>query len=526
MTALTTKIYNAYTSLMSGVLSMVAPTVAGRFRFGRDMYRAYTSGQLTGPDKYFNPRRRSADADVKAASTITAARCRDQAQNNSLISGAIDRIANNVVRDGIYPQFLFRDSKSKLDKAVNTAWSNLFRRWGRYCDSKGHDSYGALQILGLKHMWVDGQYLIHRVYDDSLPGIVPLRLELLECDHLDKLADGVMPNGNVARKGIEYNGYGRPVAYHILDHHPGDYIAWGSYGKSRRIPAADIIHVWDREMISQFSGISWLHAVVLEGYRMDDFRHLTQDNARAQAIFAYFLKSSMPGFGFSSGIPAGGQASPYAPANTGGAVDAELTLNSTTIQKLPTGTDVQTVAPSHPGNNYEPFVKDSGRYQSAGIGMSFEGYTNNYTDASYASARSGSLEERLSYRGQQRFIEEKTNERLIAWFIEAAWMFNMAPVRMPGYAVDPLVYHEMAAGQFPGWGWVDPMNDARASEKRIDLTISTHTDEAAQAGKIFEDVVERQMEEEKQLIELAKLRAERMKIEQGTNNATTSATAN
>jgi lambda family phage portal protein len=371
-------------------------------------------------------------------------------------------------------------------------------------------------------MWFDGQFLIHRVYDDSLPGIVPLRLELIECEQLDTMVDGVLSSGSVARKGIEYDAAtGRPLAYHILDHHPGDYLALGRLGQSRRIPAADIIHVWDREMISQFSGISWLHAVVMEGYRMDEFRHITQDTARAQAIFAYFLKSQMPGFTLGSGIPAGGQTSPFAPAATGGTNNDQLVLNSPVIQKLPSGTDVQAISPSHPGNNYEPFVKDSQRWQSAGLGMSFEAYANNYTDSTYASARSGSLEERLSYQGQQQFLEEKMNRRIIAWFIEASWLAGMAPAAMPGYSRDPLQYHEMAAGQMPGWTWVDPMNDANAAEKLIDLVIDTRTDQAAQRGQVFEDVVERQIEEETQLIRLYELRRQRQQMNTGGANAAT-----
>jgi lambda family phage portal protein len=376
-------------------------------------------------------------------------------------------------------------------------------------------------------MWFDGGFLIHRVYDDSLPGIVPLRLEYLEYAQLDTLVDGNLPSGNTARRGIEFDPAGREVAFHILPYHPGDYIPRGTFGQSRKIPASEIIHVWDREMISQYSGISWLHAVVMEGYRMDEFRHITQDTARAQAIFAYFLKSAAPGFSLGPGLPAGGQTTPYTPGQTGGTLDTALELNSTTVQKLPQATEVQAINPTHPGNNYEPFVKDSQRWQSAGLGMSFEGFANNYTDSSYASARSGSLEERLSYQGQQQFLEEKVNRRLLSWFIEAAWLAGLAPAKMPGYARDPRSYHEMATGQMPGWTWVDPQNDAQAAEKLIDLRIDTRTNQAAQRGQVFEDIIERQGEEadmmtelEQKMLNLAQLRLQKQKLMDPANDPT------
>ncbi len=515
------KTYDAVTALVGGVLGIVSPVAAGRYRIGRELLRGYVSGATAGSDQKFRPRLRSADADVKAGAKLTAARCRDQYQNNSLMAGGVERMCTNVVRKGIYPQFLFRTPDSKLDRKANTAWETLFRRWAIYCDITGHDSYGSLQFLGLRHMWFDGEFLIHRVWDDSLPGVVPLRLELIECQQLDRLVDGQLPGGTVARRGIEYDKRtGRPLFYHVLDNHPGDYLALGRRSTARRIPAADIIHVWDREMIHQYSGIAWMHAVVMEGYRMDEFRHITQDTARAQAIFAYFLKSQFPTFQLGPGLPAGGQATPYAPAATGGTNDTVLELNSTTVQKLPSGTDVQAISPSHPGDTYEPFVKDSQRWQSAGFGMSFEAFANNYTDSSYASARSGALEERLSYQGQQQFLEEKMNRNVVAWFIEAAWLAGLNPAPMPRYAEDPLVWHEKACGQFPGWTWVDPNNDANAAEKLIELVIDTRSDQAAQRGQVFEDVVERQVEEEEQLIRLYELRARRKQLEESNASAT------
>lgn len=518
---LATKIYDRYTALVGGALSLLSPVRAAGFVYGRQMYRSFAAGSALDADRNFRPRLRSGDADVKRAYKLVSARCRDQAENNSLISGAIDRMCHNVVRSGILPKFRFRTRDGKMDQAGNAAWKTLFSRWARYCDITGHDSYGALQRLGLRHMWIDGQYLIHRVYDTSRPGIVPLRLELLEFDMLDAMVDGVQANGNVARKGIEYDPQTAcPLFYHILDQHPGDYLALGRHFSSQRIAASEICHVWDRRRISQHSGIAWLVAVVMESYRMEDFRHITQDGARLQATFAGFLKSAFPGFQLGGGLGLGGQSTPFTPAATG-TEKAPTDIKSGMIQALPSGTDVTFASPSQPGNNYEPFVKDSQRWQSVGTGMSFEAFSNNYTDSSYASARSGSLEERLGYRGQQQFLEEGPNQKIVGWFIEAAYLARLAPTNMVNYAKDPDFYHEMAEGQFPGWGWVDPNNDARAAEKLIDLTLDTHHNQAAQRGNDWDATIDELIDEEKRKLELAKIRQERKAIEENTNNAAT-----
>lgn len=517
--SLSRKIYDGYTALVGGALSLVSPARAGNFVYGRQMFRTFTAGSSLDADRSFLPRLRSGDAQVKKAYKIVAARCRDQAENNPLIAGGLRRICDNVVRSGIMPKFKFRKKDGSLDREANAAWRKLFLRWSRYCEVTGHESYGGTQKLGLKHMWTDGQYFIHRVWDTSRPGIVPLRLELLEFDQLDPMVDGVLDSGNLARKGIEYDASGRPLAYHLFDHHPGDYLALGRRTSSRRIPASEIVHVWERGRISQCSGIAWLVAVVMEAYRMDEFRHITQDGARTQAAFVAFLKSAMPGFTLGAGLGLGGQATPTLGGDTG-TTEAPTEIKSNIVQPLPPGTDVTMNAPAQPGANYEPFTKDSARYQSAGIGMSFEAYTNNYTDASYASARSGSLEERLSYRGQQQFMEEQVNRKVVAWFIEAAVLAGLAPTAMPGYAKDPDLYHEMAEGQYPGWHWVDPNADAKAAEKLLELKLETRSNLSAQRGTDwYETMSDRReenellLEEAKQMLALAKLQNELDKLE-------------
>ncbi len=509
------KIYNATTALVGSTLALFSPAAAARYHGDRLRYRAYTAGMKKDGDHNFAPRLRTADADVKKAWPLVTARCRDQVENNPLISGAVERISQNVVRGGITPKFNFKQD-GRNESAVNRQFSEDFRRWSRYCELSGHDNWASLLRLVLRHMWSDGGCLIHRVYDDSLPGINPLRLELIELDQLDLMVDGGDHSEVIARRGIEYDrNTSRPIAFHILPYHPGDYILHRR-GKSRRIPAADIIHVWDRRRISQFSGIPWLVAVVMEAYRMEDFRHITQDAARLQTIFGAFLKSSFPGIQLGAGLALGGQAAPIKPGATG-AEEAPTEIGGPLIQKLPTGTDLQFTPTAHPGSNYEPFVKDSQRWQSTGLGMSFEAFANNYTDSSYASARSGALEERLGYRGQQQFLDRTLCSKVYAWFIEAHLLAGLGS--LPGYTRDPLRYQESVVSSFPGWSWVDPQNDAAASEKLLDLTLTTHRALAAQRGEDFDENIEILREEYQAKIELEKLKQELAQLKAGDSEA-------
>jgi len=157
-------------------------------------------------------------------------------------------------------------------------------------------------------------------------------------------------------------------------------------------------------------------------------------------------------------------------------------INAGTIQNIPNGNQVTMCTANRPGDNYEPFVKDSLRAQSAGSGMSFEAFFNNYTDASFASTFSGALEERLSYQGHQSFIAEKELSKVVAWFVEEALLSGLAPTNLVGYASEPHKYHEMFAPIFPGWQWVNPRNEAIAAKLLWEEGLATRTGLAAQRG--------------------------------------------
>ena len=66
------------------------------------------------------------------------------------------------------------------------------------------------------------------------------RLEFIEPDQVDEQKNERLANGNEIRMGIELDKFKKPVAYHVLSYHPGDYDYSRPTGKSTkhiRIPA-------------------------------------------------------------------------------------------------------------------------------------------------------------------------------------------------------------------------------------------------------------------------------------------------
>ncbi len=517
-TTIRTKVYDAVTALVALPVSLLSPGRAAMYRHYRNMYRTFVAGELTGANQNFSPVSKSADAEIKRGLKTIIGRCRDQAQNNPYITGNIRRITNNVVRRGIRPQFQFRNNEDKLDTNTNRKWEKLFTRWGRYSSVDGHDSYWSQQKLGLAHMWFDGEFFIHRVWDTSIPGVVPLRLELLERDHLDTSIDGVLDNGNIARQGIEQDPEtGKAIAFYLFPNHPGDYQQSAFMQDARRIPAEDIIHVYEKQRISQSMGVPWIVSIVMEAFDLEDYRSFERIGAKLAAAFGIFVKTNYPDMGSPGlGVQSGSTATTPGewPTNWDSMPDY---IEPGRIQTLPYGTDISMASHNRPGNQYEPYVKESRRSQSVGLGMSYEASANDYSDASYSSARSGSLEERLSYQGQQMFMEEKMCDKVVAWFIEAAWIAGLNPSPMPNFRFDPYPYLESVSHQAPGWTWVDPLKDGKASELKIEQVLSTRRREAAAQGHDWEELLTDAMDEETKLTPLLVLRAENQRLMEAAN---------
>lgn len=513
--------YDTVTALVGGAIGFFSPRKACFYRYDREVLRSFVSGELTGPNQNWHPRSKSGDTDIKRGQKLITARARDMVKNNGYVAGAIEKICNNVVRRGITPQAKHKTPAGQPNKTLNKTIEKQWGRWSRYADIAGHNSYYAIQRLVLRHVWIDGEVLIHRTWDTSLRGIAPLRLEVIECDQLDTLVDGELANGNIGRRGIEVDpSTGRPVAYHVLDQHPGDYLFLGSLGRSRRLPAADIIHVFDKRRASQTRGVSWLAAILMEAYDLGEYKSIERIGAKLAAAFGIFVKSNTPDVQSGAGI--GIPASQLGPNGKPDATTGTLPdyIDPGRIQRLPYGTDITVASHNRPGTQYEPFIRDSVRGMSTGTGMSYESFSNDYTAASYSSARSASLEERLSYQGQQFFLDEKLNDRVWAWFFEAAWLAGLLP-EIRDYATDPAPYHEAVSWQDPGWTWVDPLKDSKAADTGLNNATTTRSKINAQCGDDWEDdVLAPLIYEEEQLTRLYELRRKNQVVAIGKPAAT------
>ncbi|GHU14651.1 hypothetical protein FACS189449_11640 [Alphaproteobacteria bacterium] len=122
--------------------------------------------------------------------------------------------------------------------------------WTDEADSAGVVDFYGFQSLVLRSVIECGECFV-RLKIDKKNATVPLKLQVLESEHLDSSKDQALPNGNIIRSGIEFDKTGKRVAYYLYSEHPGDNRLMGP---ASRWPASEILHIFsNRSDLDKFA---------------------------------------------------------------------------------------------------------------------------------------------------------------------------------------------------------------------------------------------------------------------------------
>ncbi len=460
-----------WTRTWTRLMGLVAPHAAMRWAANRQRMLSYVGARKGGHNAAWRPGRKSADAILRRDNAMLVARARDLAANNGYVDGALDKIVSNVVHMGIWPQMIHARTEEPLN------W--LEEAWKAWAAKVG---YVEKQMLVLRHWWVDGEILVHDWLDaDWLNNnICPLRLTLHESDVLNETIDGILSDTEYAKRGIVFDLKGDPVRYAFYTAHPGDYLP--GMLDTTSYPADHITHFYLPKRASQTRGVSRLAALIEEIQDLAGYRSSERIAARLAAAFGVFVKT--PDYGSTAPNMLGGL--------PGGEADGDLELSDYIepgrIQQLPIGTEIQVAKSDRPGTTYEPYLKASLKGQSVGFGLRYGNFSHDYTDSSYSSERSASLDERRGWMGQQFMLNEKLNNPIARKWLEVMYATGLSQGLRPEDV--------RIVWQNPGWPWIDPTRDAKAAETELAMGVTNRRLICAAKGLDYDEVQKQLKREE------------------------------
>jgi lambda family phage portal protein len=371
---------------------------------------------------------------------------------------------SNCIGTGIKPQSKAKDAEFR--KKIQQLWLH----WTDEVDSAGLCDFYGLQALILRSVIECGECFVHLKIDKSA-ATVPLKLQILESEHLDASKDGALPNGHVIRSGIEFDKSGKRVAYYLYREHPGENSPLcGLNIDSVRIPAREILHIFKPLRPGQIRGEPWLSNVLLKLHELDQYEDAELVRKKTAAMFAGFVTRLDPDsemFGESE-------------ANSGGTAFAGLEPG--TMQFLDPGEDVKFSSPADVGGTYEAFIKQQLRATAVGLGISYEMLTGDLSSVNYSSIRAGLVEFRRKCGALQHNLMVFQFCRPV-WnrWIELAVLSNA--VEVPNDPAFPLVKWIP-----PGFAWVDPQKEVISQLNAVKAGFKSRTEVISEFGYDIEEI--------------------------------------
>ena len=308
----------------------------------------------------------------------------------------------------------------------------------------------------------DGEAFVHlRVTANG-----DLRPRLIPADQIDNALSRDLPGGGRIIAGIEFDAEESVIAYHVLRESPG--APFASFGDPVRIPAADMLHVFDALFPGQVRGLSWLAPVLL---KLRD-----RDEAADALLMQLKVASLMTGF---ISDPEGGTAG-FGPETGSGALNVALEPGA--MRVLPPGAQVEFSSPGKGLDQAVDFLRAMDREIATGTGLTFEALTGDLGEANYSSARVGLLDFRRRAEMLQRALIE-------AQFLRPLWRRWLAVQELSG-AIPAVDAADCQAVRFvaPGWQWVDPRNEVEADIAAIAAGLKSREEVVAGRGRDIDEL--------------------------------------
>lgn len=407
-------------------------------------------------------------------------RSRDLIRNAPLATGAINTVVTNVVGTGLKVQSrVDRDvlkgvlgEKEEDFEAFERAAEREFRFWAasKHCDAAHQQNFAGMQDLALRSVLEAGDVFVLRRFVQRSGERYGTCLQLVEADRISN-PDWKMDTPRLAG-GVEKNAMGSPIAYHVLQAHPGDAKDPGSR-QWVRLRAYDrdgnwlVNHLARPTRVGMTRPAPYLAPVIESLKQLDKYSEAELMAAVVSAMFSVFIKSEDP-----DGL---------APMEDGSAAsrdDKDFHLGPGAILDLLPYESVEIADPKRPNAAFDQFVLAILRQIGVALEIPFELLVKHFT-ASYSAAQAALLEAWKFFRSRREWLAsmycQPVYEAVIAEAVAKGYL------NAPGFFSDPMIRAAYLGTEWigPPRGQIDQLKEGKAARERVDMGISTLAEETA-----------------------------------------------
>jgi len=295
-----------------------------------------------------------------------------------------------------------------------------------------------------------------------------LAVQMIDSERLDHTFNRRASSGiNEIRMGVEIDRVGKPIAYHFLDEiGPTGRGVTTVASTRRRIPAAQILHIYRAERPSQTRGISHLAPTGLRAKLLDGIETAVQ--------VGYKVAASKMGF-ISPGEEYEGKQLDLE--------DIPSDVAPGMIDLLPKGVNFESFDPGYPNADFDQFKKSIVRDIASGFGVSYPELGNDYSGVSYSAGQIGVHADIALWSDLQQFWIESFEEPIFRAWLPMA--ITTGAVKLP---ISKVWKFEQARFQPPRRKHIDPLKTHNAQRVAFGDLSRSPFEIAAENGEDLEDV--------------------------------------
>lgn len=457
--------------------------------------RSYDGAAKTRRTAHWKAGSGSANTEIRPTLETLRNRSRYLVRNEAYATRAIDAYESNVVGSGIMATPKAK-TKGRADK-FKLEWMD----WAESvaCDFDSRNNFYGLQGLAMRGIAEGGEMLLRRVWTNESGSRMPFQVQLLEGDFLDISKDGeTTQDGGFIVQGVEFSPTGRRRAYWLWDQHPGDQsISFKKRIESKRVDAKDIIHLFRVERAGQVRGVPWLAPILIRMKDHSDWADATLLRQKLAACFTAFVTDT-------SGVDTdlGGD-------STDGYTLGEK-LEPGIIELLKPGQSVEFANPPS-ASDFESFSVPQIRAMSAGLGLTYEVLSGDYSRVNFSSGRMGWIE-------FHRNIEKWRWQMLIPHMCTGVWKWFCEAAAIMGMGSDPVV----SLWTPPRREMIDPVKEVNATKEQIKGGLKSLSEAIRENGYEPEEVMKELAED----LETARKLGLKLDVDGNTPAATASSQNN
>jgi lambda family phage portal protein len=466
---------------------------------------------------------RSADAAHLREKDTLDARALDLERNDGYINNGIQTYKDSIV-GGMY-----RINAKPIAKmlGLDDVWAEEFQEYVEltftafaespdcWIDASRHNTLTGMVRLAVALSVTVGESVstaewirqVGRPYNTAIQMIDPIRLSNPEGKSDDKFL----------RKGVEMDRYGAPVNYWFRESVMGDpfefdQFRWKAVKAYKPWGRKMVLHYFEQQRVAQSRGIGDLVSVLKESKMTKKYNDMVLQNAVLNASFAAALESDLPpqeafaSIGGSEGVNEWAASYLEAIAAYTGQ-SPNMQIDGVRIPHLYPGTKLKLQNVGQPGGVGTGFEASLLRNIAAGLGLSYEEFSRDFTKTNYSSARAAMGQTwKLMQARKKSAADAFATDVYRLWFEEA---YNRGDFKSVLPRNAPNFYEGMNKDFYTNCTWIgasrgqiDELKETQAAIQRIDAGLSTYEVECARFGTDFREVFAQRQREQNRIKEL------------------------